>query len=107
MFGDGGRQVVIGNFACDATERRKRMHVTTDKSFETLTVGELHTAVRFHQGESIEFALIPGVFEYTEVPQSTSNRSPGGGSIRRKARLDLNCGWAVCTYPRRMVCPPR
>src|SRR5207253_2374413 len=37
----------------------------------TLAVGELqvqHTAVRFHQGESIELAFVASVFEYSEVP---------------------------------------
>ena len=50
VFGDGGGQVVIGNFAGNATQCRERMHVTTDKGFKTLAVGELqiqHTAVRF------------------------------------------------------------
>src|ERR1035438_4483248 len=38
--GPGGRgQVVIGDFARDAAQRRERMHVTADEGFETLAVG--------------------------------------------------------------------
>jgi hypothetical protein len=85
------------------------VHVATDEGFEALAVSELqiqHAAVGFDQGESIELALVPGVIERAEVPPSTSKRSPGGGSIRRKARLGFNCGRTVCTYSRRMLCPP-
>ena len=70
VFGDSGRQIVIGNLACDTTQRGERMHVAADEGLETLTVGELqvqHAAVRFDQGESIEFALVAGVIEHAEV----------------------------------------
>src|SRR5450759_250432 len=64
VFGDGGGQVVIGNLARHAAQRRKRMHVTTDEGFEALAVGKLqvqHAAVRFDQGEGVELALVPRI----------------------------------------------
>jgi hypothetical protein len=71
VFGDGGGQVVIGDLARDATQRRKGVHVTTDEGFKALAVSELqiqHAAVGFDQRESIELALVPGVIEHAEVP---------------------------------------
>jgi hypothetical protein len=71
VFGDGGGQVVIGNLARHAAQRRKRMHVTTDEGFEALAVGKLqvqHAAVRFDQGEGVELALVPRIIQHAEVP---------------------------------------
>ena len=98
MFSNGGRQVVIGDLACDTTKRGERMHVTADERLESLTVSELqieHPAVRFDQGERVELALIAGVIEHAEVAPIDFETPPGGGSMRRKARLDFNCGRAV------------
>ena len=41
VFGDGGGQIVIGDLARDATQRRERMNVTTDEGLEALAVSEL------------------------------------------------------------------
>ena len=41
MFGHGGGQIVIGDFARHATQRGEGMHVTTDEGFEALAVSEL------------------------------------------------------------------
>ena len=71
VLGDGGGQIVIGDFARDAAQRRERMHVTADEGFEALAVGELqiqHAAVRFDQGESVELAFVAGIVECAEVP---------------------------------------
>ena len=70
MLGDGSCQIVIGDFARDAAQRRECVYVTTDEGFEALAMGELqiqHAAVRFDQGESVELALVPGIVEYAEV----------------------------------------
>ena len=39
VFGDGGGQIVIGDLARDAAQRRERMHVTTDEGFESSGCG--------------------------------------------------------------------
>ena len=99
VFGDGGGQIVIADFAGDAAQRGESMNVTTDEGFETLAVSELqiqHAAVRFDQGKGIELALSPEYSSAPKCPQSTSKRSPGEGSMRTKARLRLACGRTFC-----------
>jgi hypothetical protein len=71
VFGDSGRQIVVGDLAGNAAHRRERMHMTPDEGFETLAVSELqiqHAAVRFDQGEGIELALVALIIESAEVP---------------------------------------
>lgn len=49
MFDDSSGQVIVGDLARNSTEGRERMHMTTDKCFESLTVSEFqvqHAAVR-------------------------------------------------------------
>jgi hypothetical protein len=56
MFGDGGSQVVIPEFAGDAVQHLKSVNVTTNKGLETLTVRELqimHPAVPINEGEGV------------------------------------------------------
>ena len=70
VLGDSGRQIVISNLACHTTERGRRMHVAADVGLERLAVGELqieHAAVRLHQCECIELALVAGIIEHAEV----------------------------------------
>ena len=71
VFGHGGGQIVIGDFARDTAAKREGMHVTADEGFKALAVSELqieHAAVRIDQREGIELALVAGVVQRAEVP---------------------------------------
>ena len=40
-FGDGGGEIVVGDFACHATQHFERVSVTAGERSETLAVSEL------------------------------------------------------------------
>ena len=66
MFHDGGREIIIGQLARDATERLKGMNMTPGECFKALAMGKLHihfSTVAFDEREGIELALIALVVE--------------------------------------------
>ena len=74
MFGDRSGQVVIDDFSGDTAQHSESVNVAANESFESLAVGELDvegTAVRIHQREGIEFALVARIIERSEI--STTN----------------------------------
>ncbi len=61
MFGDRGGQIVVGDLARDAAQKREGMHVTADEGLEALAVSELqiqHPAVAFDQAEGVQLAHV-------------------------------------------------
>jgi len=70
VFGDGGGQIVVGDFSGDAAHRGEGVHVTAGEGFEALAVRELqvqHPAMCFHQREGIQLAFVAGVIEGAEM----------------------------------------
>lgn len=70
VFGNGGRQIIVSDFTCDAAKSREGMQVAAHKGLESLTVGELqiqHPAVSLDQGEGVELALVASIIERAEV----------------------------------------
>ena len=68
--GDGRRQIVVPEFACDSTQEVKGVNMTAHESFKALAVSELHVelaAVAFHQPKGIEFASVAVVGEDAEM----------------------------------------
>jgi hypothetical protein len=62
MFGNGGRQIIVGDLTCHATQFGEGMHVAAHEGFEALAMSELdihHSAVRIDQSEGIEFRVSP------------------------------------------------
>ena len=70
VFGDGGCQIVVPEFACDPTQELESVDVTAHKRLEALAVSELHlelATVAFHQAESIELAQMALIEQGAEV----------------------------------------
>src|ERR1700689_5365429 len=70
MFGDRGGKIVIENLSGDPSQCSESVNVAAHKSFETLAMRELdvqHAAMRIDQRKGVEFTLVAGIIERTEV----------------------------------------
>src|SRR5260370_5804815 len=70
MFGDGGREIIEPQLACDATHETECMDMTVNEGLEALAVRELQiqlAAVTFHQTEGVEFSCMPLIEKRVEV----------------------------------------
>ena len=98
MFGDGGRQIIEPQLACDATHESERVDMTANESFKALAVRELQiqlAAVTFHQTEGVEFSRMPLIEERVEV-------SPVDFEAFSRSRLHAHVGArgaGLCTHP--------
>jgi len=70
MFGNGGREIIEPQLACDATHESERVDMTANERFKALTVGEFQiqlAAVTFHQTEGVKFSRMPLIGKRVEV----------------------------------------
>src|ERR1700722_6158051 len=98
MFGDRGGKIVIENLSGDATQRSESVKVAAHKGVETLAMRELdvqHAAMRIDQREGVEFALVAGIIERSEMSPvhfeafAGERFHPYEGALGRELRTNL------------------
>src|SRR5450432_305331 len=98
MFGDRGGKIVIENFSGDATQCSESVNVAAHKSVETLAMRELdikHAAMRIDQREGVEFPLVAGIIERSEMSPvhfeafAGKRFHPYEGALGRELRTNL------------------
>src|SRR5580698_4342405 len=98
MLGDGSREIIKPNLACDATHEAERVDMTANESLKALAVRELQiqfAAVTFHQTEGVEFSCMPLIGKRVEVPPVDFEAFP-------RSRLHAHVGAlgaGLCTHP--------